>query len=87
MKKLLFLFILILFSCEKSESTYCWECKTVTTYESTHSIPQTETEINSLCDMTEQEITAWEKERTSTITIKIGTLTATTTKVCKCNKN
>jgi len=54
MKKLLFILIVILFSCEKSE--YCWECRIKTEV--------TEGVLVDYCDKTESEIRHIEKINT-----------------------
>ena len=46
MKKLLFILIVVLFSCEKAE--YCWECRIKTEV--------TEGVVIEFCDKTEKEI-------------------------------
>lgn len=85
MKTLLFVSLIILFSCKK-ESTYCWTCNTVTTYEATHYQPQSETTVNTWCDLSEQDIRSWEREKSGTVTIKIGLTTAKTITSVTCKK-
>ncbi len=81
MKKLLFLSLFLL-SCEKD--TRCWDCEVTTTYTSTHFMTETVISKERVCDMTEAEIRAYETDKYSFITIKIGSTTATTNIVYKC---
>ena len=81
MKKLLF-FGLLLISCEKD--TYCWECDVITTYTSTHNKTEVVNSKVKVCDKTEDEIRAYEADKYSFITIKIGLTTATTEIIYKC---
>lgn len=91
MKKLLFLILIVfLFSCEKQESTYCWQCEVVSAYYPTdrYIYPSSSTTNTIIkCDMTEKEIILYEKEQTFVTTIKIDIYhISKTTNTCNCKK-
>jgi len=71
MKKLfVLLFLIVLFSCEKEEST-CWECTTITVFETiwlgtNYSEKDFWSEKVIICDHTEIEIRAFEDKKTYT---------------------
>ena len=84
MKKLLLLIGLVfLFSCEKD--TYCFLCETETIYETFYLTPEVSKKSMEMCDKSLTEIRQFEKEQSSTLTIRFGPdRYATTIKTTKC---
>ena len=89
MKKLLFILVVILFSCEKTDKddpVFCWNCELITTYSATHYKTKFISDISVKCNQTEDQIMEYMKDESSLVVIKIGQTTATTEKVCICKK-
>ena len=83
MKKLLFFILIIfLFSCKKDE---CWHCVTKVVTQCSGYASYDTTVTSDECDMSADEIKAYEKALTKTITATTGGITCTERWTCKCN--
>jgi len=86
MKNLIFILAIVLFSCEKDEPVFCWECELTTTYSATRYIPDVISNTYIKCDLTQDEIIEYMDDNSDIITIKIGSTIATTETKCVCKK-
>jgi len=84
MKKLLFILLVIFASCEKDSS--CWECTTTIITQCNGYASDKMTITSTPCDLSENDIRAYEASSNTTVTTNSGGITCTARSTCKCRK-